>query len=53
MVLHVRRVLKYNERNPGLREDSMEVYSKRGLLGVHSKSHNVPHQLEIGRFMSI
>ena len=53
MVLHVRSVLKYNERNSSLREDSVEVCSKGRLLGVHSKSHNVPHQLGIGRFMSI
>ena len=37
MVLHVRRVFVRNERNPGLREGSMELCSRGGLLVVHLK----------------
>ena len=53
MVLHVRRVLEYSEGNPGLRGGLVELCSRGGLLGVHPKSHNVPHRLEIGRLISI
>ena len=53
MVLHVRRVPELSERNPGLRGGSMKLYSRGGLLGVHQKSHNVPHRLGMGRLISI
>ena len=53
MMIHVRRELKCNKENPGLRGGSVELCLKGGLLGVHPKSHNVPHQLEMGRLMSI
>ena len=53
MMLHAKSVLKYNERNLDLREDSVEVCSNGGLVGMYPRSHNVPHQLGIERFMSI
>ena len=53
MVFHVRRVLKCNEGNPSLRGGSVELCLRGGLLTIHPKSHNVPHQLEMGRLMSI
>ena len=47
MVLQVRHVPKRSEGNPGLRGDSMELCSSRGLLGVHPKSQNILHWLGI------
>ena len=48
MVLHIRRVPECSEGNLGLREGSVELFLRGGLLGVHPKSHNIPHQLRIG-----
>ena len=53
MMLYARSVLKYNERNLDLREDLVDVCSNEGLVGMYPKSHNVPHQLGIERFMNI
>ena len=41
VVFHIRHVFERNERqrNPGLREDSMELCSMEGLLGVRPKSY--------------
>ena len=41
------------KENPSLRGGSMELCLRGGLLGVCSKSHNVPHRLGMKRFMSI
>ena len=45
MVFHIRHVLECNERNPDLRGDLMKLCSMGGLLGMYSKSHNIPHRL--------
>ena len=50
MVFHIRRMLKYNERNPNLKGGSAELYSKRSLLGVHQKSHNVAYWFKMRPF---
>ena len=50
---HVRFVLEYNEGNPGLRESSVELCSREGLLGVYQKSHSVSHRLRMRILMSI
>ena len=53
MVLYVRRVLEHSEGNSDLRVGLIEFCSREGLLGVHQKSHNIPHQLVMGSSMSI
>ena len=53
MMFHVKCVLKCSEGNLGLRGGSVELCSKGELLGVHQKSHNVPHRLGMRRLMSI
>ena len=37
MVFHVRRMPVLSERNPGLREGSLELCSRGGLLVMHLK----------------
>ena len=53
MVFHVWRVPERSEGDPSLRGGSVELCSRGGLLGMHPKSHNVPHRLRMGRLMSI
>ena len=53
MMLHVRHVLECSEVNPGLRGDLVKLCLRKRLLGVHLKSHNVPHWLVMRRLMGI
>ena len=39
------------QENPGLRGGLVELCSRGGFLGVYPKSHNVPHQLGMGRLI--
>ena len=55
LLLQVRHVSERNERqeNLSLMGGLAELFSRGGLLGVHPKSHNVPHLLGIEKFISI
>ena len=53
MEFHVRRLPEHSEGDPSLRGGSVELCSMERLLGMHPKSHNVPHRLGMGRLMSI
>ena len=46
MVLHIRHVPESSEGNLSLRGGSVELCMRGGFLGVHPKSHNVPHRFE-------
>ena len=49
MVFHVRRVPQHNEENFGLKGGSVELCSRRGLLGVYLKSHKCPTSVRNGK----
>ena len=48
MMFHVRCVSIRSEGNPGLREGSVELCSRRGLLGVHPKVSQCPILIKNG-----
>ena len=53
MLLHVRRVPKFSERNLDLIGRLGGILFEGRIVGCAPKSHNVPHRLRMERLMSI